>query len=94
MEQFGVKTVVQLPHQSDRVPGPSAAMPESSLESGPKTRVRFLVFFMMFVAIVLNYMDRANFTVSSSAHRKAVHLDITQMGRISFIWGLAYFCAV
>jgi ACS family D-galactonate transporter-like MFS transporter len=69
---------------------PSQAAPDLSLESGPRTKVRFLVFFMMFVAVVINYMDRANFTVSTPLIEKQFNFDITKMGRISFIWGLAY----
>ncbi len=77
--------------QSDpnRYASPSAA-PDPSLESGRKTNVRFLVFAMMFVAVVINYMDRANFTVSTPLIEKQLNFDITQMGRIAFVWGLAY----
>ena len=45
---------------------------------------------MMFVAIVINYMDRANFTVSVPLIEKQFGFDIGQMGQIAFIWGLAY----
>jgi len=83
--------VPDLPCQSHpNASGPSSAPPEPSLESGPRTRIRFLVFFMMFIAVVINYMDRANFTVSVPLIEKQCNFDITQMGRISFIWGLAY----
>jgi ACS family D-galactonate transporter-like MFS transporter len=61
-----------------------------SLSGGKTTKVRYLVFLMMFVAVVINYMDRANFTVSVPLIEKQFGFDITQMGRISFIWGLAY----
>jgi MFS transporter, ACS family, glucarate transporter len=54
------------------------------------TKVRYLLFFMMFVAIVINYMDRANFTVSVPLIEKRFGFDIGQMGEISFVWGLAY----
>lgn len=70
--------------------GPLDAHPDYSLESGPRTYVRFLVFFMMFLAIVINYMDRANFTVSTPLIEKHFNFDIAQMGWISFVWGLAY----
>ncbi|MGD0139883.1 MAG: MFS transporter [Tepidisphaeraceae bacterium] len=77
-------------YQSDpNAPGQSPAS-DSSLQSAPKTNVRFLVFFMMFLAVVINYMDRANFTVSTPLIEKHFNFDIKQMGRISFIWGLAY----
>ncbi len=48
---------------------------------------------MMFIAVVINYMDRANFTVSVPLIEKQFGFDITQMGRISFIWGLGL-CAL
>jgi MFS family permease len=60
------------------------------LECGKKTKVRYLVFFMMFIAVVINYMDRANFTVSVPLIEKQFGFDIAQMGLISFIWSLAY----
>ena len=63
---------------------------DPSPEGGERTKVRYLVFFMMFIAVVINYMDRANFTVSVPLIEKQFGFDITQMGRISFIWGLAY----
>ena len=83
--------MADLPCQSDpSASGPSPAQADTSLESGPKSNFRFLVFFMMFLAVVINYMDRANFTVSTPLIEKQFNFDITQMGRISFIWGLAY----
>lgn len=45
---------------------------------------------MMFTAVVINYMDRANFNVSAPLIEKQLGLNIAQIGRISFIWGLAY----
>ena len=83
--------MAHLPHQSDPIAsGLSSAPPNAPPESGARTRVRFLVFFMMFIAVVINYMDRANFTVSIPLIEKQCNFDITQMGRISFVWGLAY----
>jgi len=61
-----------------------------SPEGGKRTKVRYLVFFMMFIAVVFNYMDRANFNVSMPLIEKKFHLDVTQMGLIQFIWALAY----
>jgi sugar phosphate permease len=85
------QTMADLSRRSDPNPyASSSAAPDPSLESGRKTNVRFLVFAMMFVAVVINYMDRANFTVSTPLIEKQLNFDITQMGRISFIWGLAY----
>jgi len=66
--------------------------PESELAAGTGrgTRVRFIVFLMMFTAVMINYMDRANFNVSAPLIEKQFGFNIAQIGRISFIWGLAY----
>ncbi len=80
-----------VPNQFDQRPTTGVSNPQNpSLEGGGRTRVRYLVFFMMFVAIVINYMDRANFTVSVPLIEKQFGFDIGQMGQIAFIWGLAY----
>lgn len=78
-DQYSRRSTAGAPHSQDR-----------SLEGVERTRVRYLVFFMMFIAIVFNYMDRANFTVSVPLIEKQFGFDIGQMGQISFIWGLAY----
>jgi sugar phosphate permease len=80
-----------VPKQSG--PHHAAAAPrldDPSPEGGKRTKVRFLVFFMMFVAVVINYMDRANFTVSVKSISDRFGFDIAQMGRIAFVWTLAY----
>jgi len=73
---------------------PSSDQPPSRdtapAELGPRTRVRFIVFLMMFAAVVINYMDRANFNVSAPLIEKQFGFNIEDIGRISFIWGLAY----
>ena len=80
-----------VPDQDGRLAaGDAPGMQDRSHEGGGRTTVRYLVFLMMFVAIVINYMDRANFTVSVPLIEKQFGFDIGQMGEISFIWGLAY----
>ena len=63
---------------------------DDSPNGGKRTKVRYLVFCMMFVAIVIAYIDRANFNVSVPLIEKQFGFDIEQIGRISFVWGLAY----
>ena len=63
---------------------------ERAAGAGRRTRVRFIVFLMTFTAVVINYMDRANFNVSAPLIEKQFGFNIAQIGRISFIWGLAY----
>ena len=80
-----------LPNQSGpRSTAGAPDLPDPSPEGGKRTKVRYLVFFMMFIAVVINYMDRANFTVSVPLIEKQFGFDITQMGLISFVWTLAY----
>jgi len=45
---------------------------------------------MTFTAVAINYMDRANFNVSAPLIEKHFGFNIAEIGRISFIWGLAY----
>ena len=58
--------------------------------AGPVTHVRYVIFLMTFTAVVINYMDRANFNVSAPLIEKQFGFNVAQIGRISFIWGLAY----
>lgn len=74
------------PPPSDRAPAPGGAPGAAERRS----RVRFLVFSLTLAAFVINYMDRANFNVSAPLIEKQFGLSIEQIGRISFIWGLAY----
>ena len=70
-----------LPNQSG--PRSTAGAPDlqdPSLEGGKRTKVRYLVFFMMFVAVVINYMDRANFNVSVPLIEKQFGFDISADG--------------
>src|SRR5689334_22930815 len=63
----------------------------SELSAGAgRTRVRFIVFLMMFTAVVINYMDRQNFNGSVPLIEKQFGFKIEDIGHISFIWGLAY----
>ena len=78
-------------NSSDLPPSADAqADGELAAGAGRRTRVRFIVFLMTFTAVVINYMDRANFNVSAPLIEQQFGFDIAQIGRISFIWGLAY----
>ncbi len=80
-----------MPNQScPRSTAGALDLQDHSLAGKGMTKVRHLVFFMIFIAVVINYMDRANFTVSVPLIEKQFGFDIAQMGRISFVWGLAY----
>ncbi len=80
-----------LPNQSGpRTTADAPGLQDPSLEGGKRTKVRYLVFFMMFLAVTIAYMDRANFTVSVSLVQRQFGFDIEQMGLISLIWSLGY----
>jgi len=69
--------------------GPQATR-EPAADAGRRSRVRVIVFSLTLAAFVINYMDRANFNVSAPLIERQFGLSIAQIGRISFIWGLAY----
>ena len=80
-----------LPNQSGlRSTAGALDLQDPSRKGGKRTKVRYLVFFMMFIAVVIAYMDRANFTVSIPRIKEQFGFGNTQIGRILFIWGLAY----
>ena len=54
------------------------------------TRKRFLIIFLMFLVIFVNYMDRVNFSVSIPAIRQEFGFSLQQIGKIAFVWGLVY----
>jgi len=66
------------------------AVSSNSLDQPRRSRVRVIVFLLTLAAFVINYMDRANFNVSAPLIERQFGLSIAQIGRISFIWGLAY----
>ncbi|PRZ46749.1 hypothetical protein BX589_1322 [Paraburkholderia fungorum] len=50
-------------------------------------RRRYLIIFLTFMVIFLNYMDRVNFSVSIPAIRQEFGFDLHQIGEIAFVWG-------
>ncbi len=54
------------------------------------TRKRYVLFFMMFLAIFINYMDRVNFAVAIPAIRNQFHFSLQQMGTIAFAFTIVY----
>lgn len=54
------------------------------------TRKRYQVFFLMFVAIFINYMDRVNFSVAIPAIRNQFHFSLEQIGTIVFAFTIVY----
>ena len=55
------------------------------------TRVRYSILAMVFVNVVINYMDRSNISVAATVMNKELHLDSVKMGYIfsAFSWTYA-----
>ncbi len=55
-----------------------------------RTRARFAILGMIFVTVVVNYMDRTNIAVAAPAIKEDWGLSTIQMGYIFSAWGIAY----
>ena len=55
------------------------------------SRVRYSILAMVFVNVVINYMDRSNISVAGTVMNKELHLDSVKMGYIfsAFSWTYA-----
>lgn len=54
------------------------------------TRARFLVLAMVFVCVIINYMDRSNVSIAAPIFSKELHLSSVQLGLIFSAFGWAY----
>src|SRR6185312_7139420 len=54
------------------------------------TRVRFAVLAMLFVTVVINYLDRSNISVAAPALSKDLNFDPKHLGWILSAFGWAY----
>ncbi|UAL52684.1 MFS transporter [Bacillus sp. CMF21] len=57
------------------------------------TKVRYGVVFMLFITVIINYMDRSNIAVAAPFISKELELDPVQMGLIFSAFGWTY-CAL
>ncbi len=64
--------------------------PSDSAREPARSKVRILVFLLIFFAIAINYMDRVNFSVAVPAIEKQFGFNIAQIGEIAFAWTLTY----
>jgi len=55
-----------------------------------KTRVRYLIVFMLFVLTAINYADRASIAIASPVMAKDLGLDTVQLGFIFSAFGWSY----
>src|SRR6202042_2549690 len=61
----------------------------ASAQSKP-TKRRFLVMGMLFITVVINYLDRSNLSIASPHMSAQFHLTPTQMGLIFSAFGRIY----
>jgi ACS family D-galactonate transporter-like MFS transporter len=59
------------------------------------TRARFLVMLMLFVSVVITFMDRSNLSITAPAMRTDLGIDTVHMGWILSAFGWTYaFCQI
>jgi ACS family D-galactonate transporter-like MFS transporter len=59
------------------------------------TRARFLVMLMLFVSVVVTFMDRSNLSITAPAMRTELGIDTVHMGWILSAFGWTYaFCQI
>ncbi len=56
----------------------------------PKTRVRYGMLFLVFLNVVINYIDRSNISVAGAALSKDLDLSPVQLGYIFSAFGWSY----
>lgn len=56
------------------------------------TKKRYNILAMVFITVVINYLDRSNISVAASALRKDLGLDSVQMGYIFSAFSVTYAC--
>lgn len=56
----------------------------------PKTRKRYGILVMVFITVVINYLDRTNISVAASALRNDLGIDTKQMGWVFSVFGIFY----
>jgi len=59
-------------------------------QPGKKSRVRYAMVALVFVNVVINYLDRSNLSVAASALGKDLSLSTVEMGYIFSAFGWAY----
>ena len=69
-------------------------MTASTLAPGPRTEVassrRFRIMGLLFVTIVINYLDRSNISIAAPSMASEFHLDPVQLGLVFSAFGWTY----
>src|SRR3954468_13080801 len=69
----------------------TAPVPTATVATEAKaTRVRFAVLAMLFVTVVINYLDRSNISVAAPALTQDLNFDPKHLGWILSAFGWAY----
>ena len=78
-------------------PGRSTEIsPQDDTAAGPApTRARFVILALLFVSVVINYLDRANLSIAAPLLAKDLRIDSVRMGVVFSAFGWSYvFCQV
>ena len=62
----------------------------STAEKNKPGRVRFSILALVFVNVIINYMDRSNISIAAAALSKDLRLSSVQMGYIFSAFGWTY----
>ena len=60
------------------------------MQATKKTRVRYLILFMLFLVTTINYADRATISIAGSSLQKDLGIDAVTLGYIFSAFGWAY----
>lgn len=63
---------------------------ESSLDPAKKTNVRYGMLALVFINVVINYLDRTNISVAATAMKGELNLSTVQLGLVFSAFGWTY----
>jgi ACS family D-galactonate transporter-like MFS transporter len=64
------------------------------IPSRPPTRYRWFIAWLLSLGVVINYVDRANFSTAVPSMAHDLHFGVTQIGLLSSIWAWGYVAAM
>ena len=65
---------------------------EQLIDRNKKTRVRYGMLALVFMNVVINYLDRSNLSVAATGLSKELNLSSVQMGLIFSAFGWTWLC--
>jgi ACS family D-galactonate transporter-like MFS transporter len=75
---------------SDQIAGPARRGVTSADSRSAATRKRAIILALLFVTVVINYLDRSNLSVAASGISHSLHLSPLQMGMMFSGFGWSY----